>query len=231
MSTEQSQVRRVTRSKADAMAAYDRMSRWYNLTEGVWEKGLRDVALRKLGVRNGERVLEIGSGPGQDLLALAGSVGQTGRVCGVDLSSGMARLAHTGAAKKGLAHQVDLVQGDAEFLPFKARAFDAALMSFTLELFDTPDIPLVLLNIREVLCPAGRLCVASLSKAGQSSLMRDLYEWGHDSFPSLLDCRPIFVQAFVEGAGFQILDVTRKSLFGLPVEIVLAGNPGSGRQE
>lgn len=213
------------------MAAYDRSSRWYNLTEGIWEKGLRNVALRTLSVRAGERVLEIGCGPGQDLLALARSVSQTGRVYGIDLSSGMARLAHSGAAKEGLAHRVDLVQGDAEFLPFKSRTLDAVLMSFTLELFDTPGIPRVLSNIREVLCPEGRLCVASLSKAGRSSWMRNLYERGHDSFPSLLDCRPIFVEASVAEAGFQILNVTRKSLFGLPVEIVLGSNPDSGRKE
>jgi ubiquinone/menaquinone biosynthesis C-methylase UbiE len=213
------------------MAAYDRMSRSYNLFEGIWEKGLRNVALHKLGVREGERVLELGSGPGQDLVALARSVGQSGRACGLDLSSGMARVAHTKAAKKRLVRRVDLVQGDAELLPFKARTFDAVLMSFTLELFDTPGIPHVLSNIREVLCPGGHLCVASLSKAGRSSWMRDLYEWGHDRFPSLLDCRPIFVQVAVEEAGFQILDVTPKSLFGLPVEIVLGRSPdGDGKE-
>jgi ubiquinone/menaquinone biosynthesis C-methylase UbiE len=54
------------------MAAYDRISRWYNLTEGIWEKGLRNVALSKLSIRPGERVLEIGCGPGQDLLRWLG---------------------------------------------------------------------------------------------------------------------------------------------------------------
>ena len=52
--------------------------------------------------------------------------------------------------------------------------------------------------------------------------MRQLYEWGHDRFPDLLDCRPIFVRAALEAAGFQILDSVQKLIFGLPVVIVLA---------
>ena len=214
-------LRRVTRSKAEARAAYDRMSRWYPLLAGSWEQGLRNMALRTLHVAAGEWVLEIGSGPGQDLRGLAQAVGPGGWVCGVDLSSQMARLARARAAKAGLASRVDLAQGDAERLPLAAGTMDAVLMSFTLELFDTPAIPLVLAEVQRVLRLGGRLCVVSLSKAGPASRMRDLYEWGHDRFPNLLDCRPIFVRANVEAAGFEILDAALESLFGLPVEIVL----------
>jgi hypothetical protein len=55
--------------------------------------------------------------------------------------------------------------------------------------------------------------------------MRDLYEWGHDRFPALLDCRPILVRASVEAAGFEIAEAMLKPLFGLPVEIVLGRRP------
>jgi len=55
------------------------------------------------------------------------------------------------------------------------------------------------------------------------SWMRALYEWGHRRWPQFLDCRPIFVQQAVEGAGFQVVDATRVGLWGLSVEIVLAG--------
>ncbi|HEX7401670.1 MAG TPA: methyltransferase domain-containing protein, partial [candidate division Zixibacteria bacterium] len=108
-------------------------------------------------------------------------------------------------------------------LPFKSARFDALFMSFTLELFDTPEIPRLLSECGRALRNGGRICVISLSKAGHSSWMRNLYEWGHRKFPQLLDCRPIFVQNALSDAGFHIIDTTLLSMLGLTVEIVLAG--------
>jgi len=216
-------MRRVTRTRAEAQATYDRISRWYNLLEGMWEKGARDLGLRKLDVQEGERVLEIGFGPGEDLLVLARSVGQEGRIYGVDLSPGMIRVAQAKIEEVGLAQRTGLTRGDAQILPFDDEKFDAIFMSFTLELFDTPDIPEVLAQCRRVLKgKGGRICIVSLSKEGRSTWMRQLYERGHDRFPNFLDCRPIFVGAALEAASFQILSNLQKTIFGLPVKIVLA---------
>jgi ubiquinone/menaquinone biosynthesis C-methylase UbiE len=155
-------------------------------------------------------------------LALAQFVGKPGRVYGIDLSSRMLHLTRSKFIKKGVEKRVMLVQGDALQLPFKSARFDALFMSFVLELFDTPEIPLLLSEGRRVLREGGRICVISLSKAGRSGWMRNLYEWGHGKFPRLLDCRPIFVHNALSDAGFHIFDTTILSLVGLPVEIVLA---------
>jgi ubiquinone/menaquinone biosynthesis C-methylase UbiE len=117
-----------------------------------------------------------------------------------------------------------LVQGDAEFLPFKDGTFDAIFMSFALELFDTPAIPKVVAQCHRVLRDeAGRICVVALTKVGPPSRIRQLYEWGHDHFPTLLDCRPIYVRSALEAQGFDIMDAALLSVYGIPVEVVVGG--------
>jgi hypothetical protein len=65
---------------------------------------------------------------------------------------------------------------------------------------------------------------SSMSKKDQSSLMVSLYEWAHDIFTQYLGCRPIYVQEALKEAGFQIESPAEMSRFGLPVDIVLAGD-------
>lgn len=224
--TENFDISRVTRTRAQAQAAYDRISKWYDLLEGRWERKLKDVGLQKLGIREGEIVLEVGFGTGHGILALARSVGATGRVYGIDLSAKMIEITRESVRKKGLEDRVELIQGDALQLPFETDFFDAAFMSFVLELFDTPEIPRVLHECLRVLQVGGRICVVSLSKMGGPSRMRRLYEWGHRVFPRILDCRPIYVERALREAGFAVSDATIGSVAGLPVEVVLATKPG-----
>lgn len=65
----------VRRSKAEARATYDRRSRGYERMEGRFERRARITGERQLTVSAGERVLEIGSGPGASLVAFARAVG------------------------------------------------------------------------------------------------------------------------------------------------------------
>ena len=73
------------------------------------------------------------------------------------LVSGFARAVE----QAGLAERVDLRCGDAAQLPFETDFFDVVFMAFTLELFDTPEIPKVLSECKRVLKPAGSLMFTS----------------------------------------------------------------------
>lgn len=106
-------ISRVTRSKEEAQAAYDRLSRWYDLLANWGEARLRDLGLEMLDAQDGENILETGFGTGHGLVALARSVGRSGQVAGIDLSPGMVRMARARLAAAGLDGRASLRQGDA----------------------------------------------------------------------------------------------------------------------
>lgn len=224
------EIERVTRSKEQARASYDRLSRFYDLLGVVGEKKCIDAGLGMLGVREGERILEVGFGTGRALLALAEAAGAPGEVFGIDISEGMAGVARRKLHKKGLADGVEVYVGDAAKLPYEDRFFDAIFTSFTLDLIDTPEIPTVLAECRRVLKDGGRICVVSMSNRGRAGLPMKAYLRAHRKLPALIDCRPIPVRGSLEESGFEILDEKFMSMWGLPVEAISGVKRGlSGR--
>jgi ubiquinone/menaquinone biosynthesis C-methylase UbiE len=228
------EISRVLRTKGEAKIAYDKMSRWYDLLAGGSEREFVRLGLDRLAIARGEVVLEIGFGTGHALVALAQAVGSAGKVYGIDISEGMRNTSQARVSKAGLATRVELRLGDAARLPFDDRFFDCAFMSFTLELFDTPEIPGVLSECWRVLRWGGRLGVVSMSKKGDAGAMLRFYEWLHDAIPAYVDCRPIYAQEALVAAGFDVVEAEVRTMWGLPVEIVSAqktnrsGHPGYG---
>jgi demethylmenaquinone methyltransferase/2-methoxy-6-polyprenyl-1,4-benzoquinol methylase len=217
----QEEISRVKRDKDQASTNYSRMSRFYDLVAGNCEKKYRIEGLRQLGVTPGEQALEIGFGTGQAIVSMAQSVGGSGKVYGIDISEGMLNVASRRVSKAKVSQRVVLKRDDAADLPFKEDFFDAIFVCFTLELFDTPEIPIVLRECMKVLKENGRICVVSLAKKEKSSPMAVLYMIARRIFPGYLDCRPIFVREAVEDAGFRTIECTEMSMWGLPVDIVL----------
>lgn len=206
---------------ATARHTYDRLSGWYDLLARSERKFVRQ-GVEMLALQPGESSLEIGPGTGHALLALARAVGPLGQVYGVDISPGMLHQAKQKLSRAGLSRPVRLVCADGARLALESSCFDAALLSFTLELFDTPDIPLVLGECRRVLRDGGRLCVVALAREGGSRLMLRLYNWAHARFPTWVDCRPILPARLLQDNGFRIQEVVRGGMWGLPVQVVLA---------
>lgn len=213
----------VTRPKAEAKSAYDRLSRWYDLLASRGEEKARNTGLRELAVEVGEAVLEVGCGTGSSMKALAESVGEDGEVVGIDLSTGMLDITQKRMRKVKLSDRVELACGDGVNLPFKEASFNAVFMSFTLELFDTPEIPLVLSECKRVLRNDGRLSVVSMSKSKtkKDTLIMRLYEWMHRRLPKYVDCRPIPLQEILQNAGFMIISEEQLSTWQLPIAVAI----------
>lgn len=215
-------IKRVNRSKEAARTSYNRMSRWYDMIAGSTEKKFRDWGLEKLSAQPGEMILEIGFGTGHCLITLAKAVGPKGRVIGLDIADGMLAIARERLQREGLNDRVDFHLGDAADLGFiEANSLDGVFMSFTLELFDNPEIPRVLQECYRILKTGGRLAVVSMTKTIPPGMAVRMYEWFHDHMPDYADCRPIFARQALEQNGFKIQDLSASSMWGLPVEIVL----------
>jgi demethylmenaquinone methyltransferase/2-methoxy-6-polyprenyl-1,4-benzoquinol methylase len=211
---------RVLQSKQQTRAFYNKISRVYDLLSERSETPMRRAGVVLLKPVAGERVLEIGFGTGHTLVSLARAVGPKGRVFGLDLSDKMAKLAKATLAKAGLLERARIRCGDAAQLPYLTGSMDGVFMSFTLELFDTPEILRVLSECKRVLRPGGRIVAVGMSKEGPKDPMVNVFEWAHKHFPQFLDCRPIYVRRALEGAGFSIRKAVTKHMW-MPVEIVL----------
>ena len=214
-------VLRVLQTKEVVRNYYNKIAKVYDLLSEEAEKPMRETGLKKLAAQPGERILEIGFGTGHCLVEIAKAVGPQGKALGLDISDAMVSLATDLLAKAGLADRALLQRGDAEQLPFDSDSLDGIFFSFTLELFDTPDLPKVLAECKRVLKPGGRLVVVAVSREGKHGMMLEAYEWTHQHFPNLMDCRPIYVSRALEAAGFRIADTTVQSMW-VPVEIVRA---------
>jgi len=212
----------VPRTKEEAKRFYDKISRAYDYFTGAFERKHAERALECLSINEGEAVLEIGFGSGHCLKRIVQSVGETGKVCGIDISAGMLEVTRRRLGKAQLIDRVGLCRGDAAKLPYSDNAFDAIFGSFTLELFDTPEISKVLEEVKRVLRPTGRLGIASMSRESGKSAPLRLYEWAHKKWPRYVDCRPIYLKESLINAGYRIRSKEMTRMVGLPIEIIVA---------
>ena len=105
-------------------------------------------------LREGERVLDLGSGGGIDVLLSARRVGPAGHAYGVDMTDEMLALARANAEKAG-ASNVTFLKGQIEAVPLPDGAVDAVISNCVINL--STDKPAVLAEMFRVLSPGGRI--------------------------------------------------------------------------
>jgi len=110
-------------------------------------------------LHEGERVLDLGSGGGIDVLLSARRVGPAGFVCGVDMTDDMLTLARANAAKAGAAN-VEFLKGEIEAIPLPDASVDVVISNCVINL--STDKPAVLAEMFRVLVPGGRIGIADV---------------------------------------------------------------------
>jgi arsenite methyltransferase len=110
-------------------------------------------------LRAGERVLDLGSGGGIDVLLSARRVGPSGHAYGVDMTDEMLALARANAARAG-AGNVTFLKGQIEAVPLPDASVDAVISNCVINL--STDKPAVLAEMFRVLVPGGRIGVSDV---------------------------------------------------------------------
>ena len=110
-------------------------------------------------LRAGERVLDLGSGGGIDVLLSARRVGPTGFAYGVDMTEEMLELARANAAEAG-AENVEFLHGRIEAVPLPDASVDVVISNCVVNL--STDKPAVLAEMFRVLVPGGRVGVSDV---------------------------------------------------------------------
>ena len=127
------------------------LERMYSTPDVV---GQRARFLQLTGLRSGERVLDVGVGPGFLCADMAAMVGKSGRVAGIDQSEDMLKIAGERCAS---FPWTDLRLSDATDLPFEDESFDLVTSTQVYEY--VPDVATALAEVRRVLEPGGRVWI------------------------------------------------------------------------
>ncbi len=162
----------------------------------------RRATLDLLNLKEGERVLDVGSGNGIFALEMIEVVGETGHVCGVDSAEPMVRMA------AGLCPSGRFLHGDATHLPVEDSTFDVATTSQVLCF--VADVDKALSEMFRALKPGGRLVILDTDwdslvwNCGNHALMDRTFRLMTDMYADANVPRTLSRRLLA--AGFQIVD-------------------------
>jgi SAM-dependent methyltransferase len=174
------------------------------------------VALASL--KEGETVLDLGSGAGFDCFLAAKKVGAGGRVIGVDMTPEMLEKARENAERGGYSN-IEFRLGEIENLPAGDNSIDAIISNCVINL--APDKNKVFREAHRVLKPGGRVMVSDIV------LLKELPDFIRQSIAAYVGCisgalmKNDYLKA-IRDAGFQQVEIQEESVF--PVEC-MANDP------
>ena len=163
--------------KDEVEQMFDNISHRYDFLNRLLSVGI-DVSWRKKVVKmvtetEPRTILDVATGTGDLAIALAKKNPQA-KITGFDLSNGMLEHGRVKVAEKNLSDQIEMIQGDAENMPFEDNTFDAITVAFGVRNFETLEKGLK--EIHRVLKPGGKFVILEFSQPEQFP-MKQLYNF------------------------------------------------------
>ncbi|MSQ15917.1 MAG: arsenite methyltransferase [Dehalococcoidia bacterium] len=170
-------------------------------------------------IREGDTVLDLGSGGGLDCFLAATRVGAEGHVIGLDMNEDMLSLARSNAKKMG-ASNVEFRKGEMEAMPVADATVDLIISNCVINL--SPDKDAVFNEAFRVLKPSGRLCVSDIVADGEipEETRNSLEDWASCAAGALE--KQEFIHK-LEAAGFTDVRVVSQEITRLGTQLRESG--------
>ncbi|HCG96383.1 MAG TPA: bifunctional demethylmenaquinone methyltransferase/2-methoxy-6-polyprenyl-1,4-benzoquinol methylase UbiE [Halieaceae bacterium] len=156
---------------------FDSVAAQYDLMNDLMSGGLHRLwkrfTIELSAVRSGQTVLDIAGGTGDLAAKFSKLVGADGKVILADINAAMLSVGRDRLIDKGALSNIDVVQADAQFLPFEDNSIDCITIAFGLR--NVTDKAKALRSMHRVLKPGGRLLVLEFSKP-TSPLLSKVYD-------------------------------------------------------
>ncbi|MEM3531507.1 MAG: arsenite methyltransferase [Candidatus Methanomethyliaceae archaeon] len=170
-------------------------------------------------IKEGETVLDLGSGGGIDVFLAAKKVGTKGKVIGVDMTEEMINKARDVASKYGY-NNVEFRLGEIENLPIESESVDVIISNCVINL--SPDKERVFREAYRVLKPGGRIMISDLVTEGElpETLKKSFDAWANCVAGALEKNDYLGV---IRKAGFKNVKIVSETPYTIDVNIELLG--------
>ena len=156
---------------------FDSVAAQYDLMNDLMSGGLHRLwkrfTIELSAVRSGQTVLDIAGGTGDLAAKFSKLVGADGKVILADINAAMLSVGRDRLIDRGALSNIDVVQADAQFLPFDDNSIDCITIAFGLR--NVTDKAKALGSMHRVLKPGGRVLVLEFSKP-TSPLLSKVYD-------------------------------------------------------
>lgn len=193
----------------DPTTTYDEAVTEYEDASSEFWRYLSDHAVQLVGLRRGERVLDVPCGTGHSVFPTVERVGPSGQVVALDISERMVAFVREKAARLQLGN-IDVAVADMAHLGRPDEPFDAVLC--VLGIFFMPDMAAALRGLAAQVRPGGRVALAVFGESFYEPLRTTFVEAVHESAPAQevvepwsrvrtdADLRNLFEAAGLDGA-------------------------------